>query len=488
MIFWISLKCHFFLFFLVSQVSPYQLFYTMPDTSHIDIISIQAPTTGNPKSFSFSTNSAADCFSLYVLPSMRDETFKVQIKDSANHTFPEFKDKDLYDESVSNDNFISDKGNIEFSLPIVSQSYPTIGGTWTGQMKYNAQDGVPTMKVAQRITFPENIDQYTLQVNLVLYSSNTNLDKKKQWINKEIKTVKRIFEQASINCSFSTILVAGTPPVGISDNFWSTTTGQVVQANAKTDQLTVIIVENLIVKLPLEAGIAGGIPGPQGFINNFAAVLVKITNDPSDPLVVNKDFMAFTMAHEMGHYLGLTHESAGSDNTNLMYYKLNGLTDGSLNAKQIFILQNMPLVQIVYRGSAVKTPITQLQVIVTTGTRWPGYLDGPGTDMNVNFSLGSDANGYQTWELNSWGNDFVSGTVDTFTFTNIQNLFVEDINTWKIICSWSADMYIPFIGGQDCWNFKHIKILANGVVVDDREVDIFLSYQLNNNNYIKKYK
>lgn len=456
--------------------------------STIDVININTPTTGKPKVISFNTSAMVDCFCSYIFGKSRDAALSTQIQDSSGQTFPEYKDKALYNNTISEKNSAFDNGVIGYSLPIVSQGYPTIGGSWKGEVNYDPDYGIPEMKVTQRITQEGQFKKYVLPVNLVLYCAKKNLDKRTEWINKELNKVKSIFQQASINCVFSSIHVKGSPPKNISDDFWSKTTGDVVKANAKNDQLTVIIIENLIVKLPLEAGKSGGIPGPQGFVNNFAAVLIRITNDPADVLVTNQDFLAYTIAHEMGHYLGLTHDSAANDNTNLMYYKLSGLTTGSLNATQFYILQNMPLVQMDFDSKTKKTPITQLEVIVVTGTRWPTWSQGPGTDMNVSFTLGSEDNGYQTWELNSWGNDFESGTSSQFTLTGVKNLFLEDINTWKIACSWSADMWIPFLGGPDNWNFMHLTLKVNGVLTDDREVDVFLSYQTGYNTYTAKFK
>ncbi len=450
----------------------------MPMTSEISVASFPAPTTnGNPKVFSFTTDPASDCLCLYATPSERDVVFRVQITDSAGTAFPRPEDAIYYEERITHDQFLGngdsgDSAVVDFSVPV--SSIPAVQGNWTGRIHYDAmQFPPPTITVAQRIARTGTEYRRVLPVNLVLYSSGATAQQRR-WIERELQVVQSVYQEAAINCQFTELQVLPRPAGAITDDFWSAT-AQLVLANAKTDQLTVLFIENLQVKQRAQAGKAGGIPGPQGFRNRFAAVLVRLTTDPSDPLIKVKNFLGYTIAHEMGHYLGLTHDSAVNDNTNLMYPKTGGLTNGSLNQRQVQILQKMPLVQIEY-SSVVKTPITSVQVIVTTGTTWPGWVDGPGTNMTIVFTLMTSgpqlvgAASGQAWVLKGVQDLFAAGARNTFDLGG-SKLFVEDVHDWRISCL--KDYSPSFL--PDDWHFQHLTLRINNVQVDDFEPDVFIS-------------
>jgi len=108
-------------------------------------------------------------------------------------------------------------------------------------------------------------------------------------------------------------------------------------------------------------GIAGGIPGPSGVQGTSRSAVLISTQDLSDVpgAPVGKDTFGATMAHELGHYLGLFHSSEmgfgqqqlhdpipdtpQNDKSNLMYFESTSYGE-ELSAGQGFVLRNNPWV------------------------------------------------------------------------------------------------------------------------------------------------
>jgi hypothetical protein len=455
----------------------------MSPISEINVVALT--TTDKYRNITFIIDENADCFCFYAIANKIGHEYSVQLKNVLDKTYPERKDQVLYRDPISRSKGITslENGNLSFSLPIVSPEENTdmkVGGAWSGEIKYEPSEIELDVTCIQRILQAKKMSKYTLKINLVLYTNNTGsaLTTQKEWIKNELKIVEQVYKQASINCVFSDLTVEALPAnEKITDIFRSTATSKVVIDNAKKEELTVIFVQDLEVMYTNEAGISGGLPGPQGFINDFAATLVKMTNGPNDALNINLTFLGLTIAHEIGHYLGLTHESAGEDKVNLMFPKLNALSKGTLTSKQTYILQHMPIVQIEYDDD-LQTAITKLEVVITTGTRTL-WFDDASTEMGISFKIGSDNGGHQNWSLDNGANDFQSGNTDVFTLTNPKNLYLENITTWDITCNWSSGMYFPlnFFMLEDTWDFAHIKITANdSILLADVTINQILSW------------
>lgn len=510
-------------------------------------IKVSTPnSTDNNASFTFDVDPATDCFNMYAYPQTIQKNDPKAIpwygmtitnpNDQQNYPQHEYSQY-LYEEMINGNNVMASGSSdtvptVEFSLPIVESPAIQLPGTWTGKTSpiKNAATVPLTLTCVERVTQGNvNTGKYTLEVNVVLYCSGKSKSQKKAWVKSAFegradyldtldmggivyypgfKGVKDILAQASITCSYGDITVlplpgSSEPPITI--NFTDPGTKAAVEANAKTDKLTVIIVENLTATETDSSGtewktggVSGGIPGPQGFINQFAAVLIDLPTHPSYTSTVAVSALAHVIAHEIGHYLGLTHWSSAKDpskqETTQDPYNL--MCDGAyqapvpgnkLNAKQLFIMQRMPLVRILYstRKLASVTPVTSLEVTITTGTRT--YLNAPqeNSKMALYFSLGSDANGYQTWILNDGAPSdcFDPGTTYTFQLTDISNLYMEDLVTWKIHCDWNDYMLSPlnFFMLANYWDFDHIKITANDTVIQDLDIKTILSWVVQQN-------
>jgi hypothetical protein len=243
------------------------------------------------------------------------------------------------------------------------------------------------------------------------------------------------------------------------------------------------------------AGITGGIPGPQGFVTNRAAVLINLDTGPSSSDNTSIQNFAITIAHEIGHYLGLKHwpderpderseKPTEREMQNLMYYTGNTQIRNRLEPVQTFIMNHMPIVEILYVDRELigtdKTPVETLDIEITTGDRT--FLGTP-TDnhnMGLTFQLGSDEAGYQSWVLAAADNGgvFEPGKTTKFPITEIGNLFVEDLAAWSASVEWTDPSSQPmrFSTGTDYWDFRRIRITANGQVITDTEVGKILTW------------
>jgi hypothetical protein len=453
-------------------------------------------STDNNRHFSFTINNATDCFCFYGSTGNKAMTYNTQLINSVGSVSPEYIHKELYAEPVSSKNNIVSKNNgvTEFSVPIAENNQSIVmGGAWTGIAKYDANSAIfPSFRFTERITVPGmQPDVYGIKLNLVLYSSTKASAQQVKWIKEALKTVSKVFAEASIMCSFSDVKVLPLPAETITIAFELSPTYDIVTTNAKTDEITVIFAENLSAPKNVAgvyktvAGRSGGIPGPQGFVNEFAGVLIGIENNANISTSVSAGVLGLTIAHEVGHYLGLTHESSQNSDTNLMFptLKLRGYSKGILNDQQIFILQRMPIVTVKYTDRELletdKTPITSLEIAVSTGSRSLLGTSANNNTMVINFQLGSDESDYQTWVLNADNtNSFQPGTTEIFQLDNITTLFMEDLTTWKLNANWNEDMFYPinFQTLTNYWDFKHIKITANNTVIVDADINTILSW------------
>ena len=139
------------------------------------------------------------------------------------------------------------------------------------------------------------------------------------------------------------------------------------QASDERSGANVFIVRELVdSSSPLSSfgvilGIAGGIPGPSGVQGTTRSAVLVSTQDLSGTVggAGGKDTFGATMAHELGHYLGLFHTSELSfgqqqlhdplpdtpenDKTNLMYFESSSY-GAVLTEDQGFVLRNNPWV------------------------------------------------------------------------------------------------------------------------------------------------
>lgn len=166
---------------------------------------------------------------------------------------------------------------------------------------------------------------------------------------------------------------------------------------------------------PAAAGIAGGIaavplPNNEGF-----GVLVPMRGGGGWS-ILSSSTLCLNTAHEIGHLLGLTHESSAEVDGNLMR------TDPSkygnnLNSSQKFILNNAVLVEERVTLVHPTAKVDRLKIYVTTGRSGGDYFDGPGTNGDVSLSIWNKNLSVKllTRQLdNSFHDDFEPGNTDLF--------------------------------------------------------------------------
>lgn len=167
---------------------------------------------------------------------------------------------------------------------------------------------------------------------------------------------------------------------------------------------------------PVAAGIAGGIAAVPLPSNEGFGILVAMLSGGGFS-VLSPSMLCLNTAHEIGHLLGLTHESSANVSGNLMR------TDPSkygnnLNSSQKFILNNAVLVEERVTLVHPTAKVDRLKIFVTTGTRSTGdWLDGPGTDGDVALVIWNKALTDKLISKNldrSFHDDFESGNTDLF--------------------------------------------------------------------------
>lgn len=335
----------------------------------IDIARIPSlgPNNSKPYKTSFDIGDDIDCFCIYMHPPDEYCTINAVLTDPNGTAYPPVYLKPYFNNTISNSGMVTANNDIlTIPTPILPRN-PLPTGTWSLKVSW---DNLPpilvgdlAIRMVKRVIIPgqeTKIMNYQLDVNVVLCWKDGRDSKYFHyywdWIRDQLDVVAAIFARADIQVVFTntqspTIIKKSS---SISDRFWNDlNTEKLVVENFIFDQLTLIFVEDFDITLSNEYGISGGIPGPQGFESGFGAALVKITNRPDDPLFNNRNFLGLTAAHEIGHYLGLTHGSA-SDVKNLMYPHLGSRSNGSLNFEQTSILYNAPLVKIIYDDIATK--------------------------------------------------------------------------------------------------------------------------------------
>ena len=464
------------------------------------IVSIPDNRTDDGNKFSFEIDPNADCFCFYVFGARYDR-YSTQLTSSAGCPIPDVTYASLYSNPVrsgrKNPGFaMSHNGITAYPTPIAEKSLQDISGAWTGVRVYYDDPGKQAeMKIAQRIRDPnKQVNGYGLQINLAVYanSGTTNIN---QFVKRAKEQIAKIFAQAEIKCSFGAIKNYPIPEGGISVAFSDPNTKAAVSENASTDAISVIFVQNLKVGDDIDGkkigGISGGVPGPQGFITNRSAVLINLSTTPSDPDNTDIQNFAITIAHEIGHYLGLKHwpeerpvDATEREMQNLMFYASNTQIRNRLEPVQTYILRHMPIVEILYVDRELigtdKTPVETLEVEITTGDRT--FLGAPtdNRNMGLTFQLGSDEAGYQSWVLAAADNGgvFEPGKTTSFPITDIDSLFIEDLLAWSVDVEWNDPSSQPmrFATSTDYWDFLRIKITANEKVVTDTEVARVLTW------------
>ena len=383
------------------------------------------------------------------------------------------------------------------SIPVNSAQSANVAGSWQAKLDFNSF-GVSNFDVNDlevRVcmkTFPTGVTtlddtyDYEVPVNL-FYVGRTWRGRYSTILSQAIDHLKNaVYNQPDINLDFKPLKYIDLS--GVTSDLYSAKTKNLVSTNAEADALNVFLVELMTIDVPGAVGFSL-LPGPQGFMSPYTCVFASL-RDPSgydnDPLLV-----ANRIGHEIGHCLGLIHQSSCLDTNctdeqcdaaldiqnksgeavrriiknNLMFTSRPG---NHLNTEQIFMMREAPIVNITAPTVAQPHPITKLRIKVKTGHKLYEWwrFDGPGTDDDVFFSIGGD-NHRESQDVSSIWNDFEEGQNWWYTL-DPKGLYVEDVQRFLIGKSYNINNHSNLLG-DDAWLLDGLIIEINGVEVYNKQ-------------------
>ncbi|MEY8214267.1 MAG: hypothetical protein RPR97_07255 [Colwellia sp.] len=296
--------------------------------------------TAEDKTFTFNINNGTDNFVVYITSEETVEpTYLVLIKPNGDRYKVAKEDEKLYSTmyKVKRDAFWG-KNNMQ--VPVRLDNIEDFAGEWKVKLKV-AGGGDGKLRVAARklisTTAEPCLQNYTLTLSPVLVKLKGSSQFTADDIMKRTKGAASVYNNV-LNINIEDVRT-DTIDVPINGNFKSDIIKELTLRNTSAGKLTILYIEDLKISNHESAGgIAGSTPGPQGFVSSYGACLIAV-----DSRFKSEDRFDLIIAHEMGHYLGLTHESAFDETENIMLPKTSKLGK-KLNDKQINIIQNMPFI------------------------------------------------------------------------------------------------------------------------------------------------
>jgi hypothetical protein len=390
------------------------------------------------------------------------------------------------------------QGYASILVPVDSSQVPNMTGNWTAKLTLLdptiVQGSAFTVRICQRLKDAGEpaVPNYTYGLEAkVFYVGNNNRQKISGLLTGAMSYMNTsIFNQAGITVRYDNVNFL---PGGVyTSDVYSASTASLIANNADPSKINIFLIEDFQISIPGALGFAQ-LPGPMGFASPYTCVLVS--SRPPTGMSLSEATLGLRIAHEMGHYLGLTHESAclsvpGCDKTtctnilgdpsvnsnaskvirgNLMN---TSLPKPGLNDFQKYILQNAPLVSAT--AQVVKTRITSLDVTVTTGTGSFAWYstDGAGTDDDVYFSLNGTGGMTQLLDTN-WVNDFESGSTRTYKLSP-GFMYKEDITGFDFLMVYGRTLMEIYM--NDRWQLSAVTIAVNGLVVYSKSnINVWLS-------------
>ncbi|HEX2081372.1 MAG TPA: hypothetical protein VHG08_26950 [Longimicrobium sp.] len=420
----------------------------------------------------------------------------------------------LYDD-LQNDPTGLGQGYVAVSVPVNAAQAANVSGEWEARVSFLELSVRPyqcTVRLCQR-TATESAgalsQSYSVGVNFFYVGDKwrgtyaTILPQAVEYMGNSV------FNAAQLQLQLR--FIKFLPGAAVTSDLYSKITADLVRTNATADSLNVFVVESMtIINLPSARGFAM-LPGPQGFLSPYTCIFVSV-GDPRGLWGVGEPSrLGLRIAHEMGHYLGLTHKSAclnascitdGSCTeadctqvlksgepadldwqcrTNLMYTSNPG---NVLNGPQLYLLQQAPILNASPVAATAppppppppaRTPVTSLKVKIKTGKKlyawWRG--DFGGTDDRVFFSIGKDGD-MKRQEVSSFWNDFEQDSDWEYTL-NPMGLIVEDIARFTLSKTYDPNAHLNLFG-EDAWLLDGVRITVNGKVVYERQgIDTWLA-------------
>ena len=127
-------------------------------------------------------------------------------------------------------------------------------------------------------------------------------------ISTALTVMSNIFTSNGITLTVKdTITVSESQYDTVSSSFTDSTTSALVSKGSK-DTVNLFFVEDQIPGETAAYGVSGGLPGPMGIASSWNGVL-NFLNAHATGTSLNSQLLGETAAHEMGHWLGLSHTS-----------------------------------------------------------------------------------------------------------------------------------------------------------------------------------
>lgn len=410
---------------------------------------------------------------------------------------------------ISTDTLSQGYGACRF--PGTSDDEPFIAGSWTATLV--SQNGafqglvvadVLIWLVERRIQVPSpipsrSLDTFALPIKFVLVTPRFKSSEANSLWTSAISSFKSIFTEREINVVVKNKIakVAETPYVS---DLRTGDLAALVTEHSTSDAITIFTLINLEIRVDGAVGFAM-LPGPQGFQCSHSAVLTRMKRDSVNE---NKDTLGRRMAHEVGHYLGLVHESSCLDSArtgddmavcqlalgrqnpatgnliqgNLMFTSSPGARLGN---KQVYQLRRSPF--ITRTINLPRTRVKSLVITVHTGigikNAWDFIrMDYAGTDDDVIFQLfGPTGARLLSRDVSSWGNDFEQGDVTDYQLDPGTTLYEEDIVGFRIVKTFAVR---PGVFTVDDWLLQGLAIKINDRVWYSRDdIHTWLQSSLN---------
>lgn len=399
------------------------------------------------------------------------------------------------------------QGYVAAIVPVKPAGALNVNGPWEARVDFRsvgASTLTPadcTVRLCQRAEEAVNYPvphTYSVPVNIFYVGSRWRgayaqlLCKAMEYVSQEV------FQRAGLQIDVRAVQYL--PGVTLTADLYSEATAEVVSSNAQHEAINVFVVESMPSPVVGAVGFAM-LPGPQGFASPYTGVFVSVR----DPASVDGDavLLGRRIAHEMGHYLGLTHRSACLDapcitegtctpahceaalelipgkadtplarkiSGNLMFTARPG---NLLNAAQQFQLLQAPIVK-VSTPAAPPTPVTELKVKIKTGNKIYSWwrFDAAGTDDQVYFGIGRRGR-LRLQQVSSFWDDFEANSDREYRL-NPNGLNVEDIEMVTISKHYDLNAHLNLLG-DDAWLLTGVRVTVNGkVIYENNEIDKWL--------------
>jgi hypothetical protein len=431
-------------------------------TSNLDNITASSTITlsGSRSTYTFDSTSSVTTVAATIDSSKTG--YKYSLKSPSGWLFPTTANKGgLY--ASSGPITFSTSGSFPIVYPIVNDPRYTLAGgfklivdttnageTWSGVQAYAYKRTAPTISssVVKKAT------NLALNVNPILAWIDAGMsDTKKDYYRNLVENSKTLIAkwfQTSSKCGITVTWVNYTQEKSLTSvlpaNFQDATVVSILKTFGRPDAVNVIWTPLLGPTTSGQtvrglSGCLGGVPLPQ---NKEFGCLISMDTSTDLYSSVTASAIQYTTVHEMGHVLGLTHDSAGTSAANLMAPAPSAFSAMALTAEQRFILKNACLVQ-EQITTTTSSNINKLKIYVSTTYDW-GFGDGPGTDGDVTLNIAGTT--FSEKLDNSWYNDFEAGNTDVYEFNlsssqefqesamTSMNLFFQPNSSWDT--NWSC--------------------------------------------------